>query len=162
MKTWTESIRIMVLMLGILPAFAAQADDPSAANPRYVANGDTVYDKTANLTWQRCSVGQSWSADSGCVGAVKKFTFDEAQRQGGGNWRVPTKDELALLIDPERQSEPRLDLGLFPNMDLKDLYYWSSSAHGENWGMYVGFELGQIGSDKRSGLSAVRLVRTGQ
>lgn len=163
MKTLTELAGIVTLLLGILPAFAADApSDAAVVNPRYVVNRDTVYDQSANLTWQRCSVGQSWNEGSGCVGAVKKFTFDEAQRQASGDWRVPTKGELASLIDPELQSEPRLDVVVFPNMDVKDLYYWSSSAKSDTSGWYVGFTLGRIGSDRRAAPGPVRLVRSGQ
>ncbi len=163
MKAFSGLPRKIALMLGVCLAIVAQAaPDASVVNPRYVLNGDTVYDKVANLTWQRCSVGQSWKQDSGCVGSVKKFTFDEAQRLAGGVWRVPTKEELASLIDPERQAEPRLDVTVFPNMDLKDLFYWSSSADGDDSGWYVGFSLGRMSRDRRAAPGPVRLVRDGQ
>jgi len=48
------------------------------------------------------------------------MAFDEAQLQGNGSWRVPTKDELATLIGHTRQSQhqsPSIDILLFPDMD---------------------------------------------
>ncbi len=85
---------------------------------RYVIKGDTVYDKKTNLTWQRCSVGQRWERN-GCTGNIERFTFDDAQKQGDRTWRVPTKEELASLIDENRRArgqKPMINVTAFPNM----------------------------------------------
>jgi hypothetical protein len=162
MKTRKEIARRVTLMVGIwLAGVCPAGPNSTAANARFVVRGDTVYDRTAHLSWQRCSVGQRWSDRGGCVGTVRKFSFDEAQRQARGRWRLPNKEELAPLIDPERQSEPRIDVLVFPNMDLANLWYWSSSAQGVVGGWYVGFSNGWMGPDRREALSPVRLVRDG-
>jgi hypothetical protein len=135
-------------------------------NARYVIKGEMVfYDKWTDLTWQRCSVGQRWVNGSGCVGMVKTFTFSDAQRQGQGMWRVPTKEELQTLIDYRRRAnteKPAIDETVFPDMDMARLVYWSSTAAGasDGWGVY--FDNGYPGNYDRSAPYSVRLVRGGQ
>ena len=107
------------IILGIAGGAHAAQNAP-AANSRYVIQGDTVYDKKTDLTWQRCSVGQRWAEGKGCVGVIKTFTFDDAQRQGNGMWRVPTKNELGTLIDQNRGR--RLTRGHFRIWILKSWF----------------------------------------
>jgi len=125
---------------------------------------DTVYDAKTNLTWQRCSVGQHWAEGNGCVGEVKKFTFDDAQRLGDGTWRVPTKDELATLIDHgrvERNQSPTIDEVAFPNTPSE--YYWTSTTYDASDGWLVSFGGGGFFNNYfRIYPLAVRLVRSGQ
>jgi hypothetical protein len=136
-----------------------------ATNARYVIQGETVYDKKTNLTWQRCSVGQQWVEGTGCVGVVKKFTFDVAKQQGDGRWRVPPKGKLATLIDRNRKAnnqKPTIDEVAFPDMDLENLVYWSDASHGAANAWFVSFDTGYIYFDYRSTPRAVRLMRSGQ
>ena len=156
------------IILGIAGGAHAAQNAP-AANSRYVIQGDTVYDKKTDLTWQRCSVGQRWAEGKGCVGVIKTFTFDDAQRQGNGMWRVPTKNELGTLIDQNRKAQgqrPTIDAGAFPDMDLKKLVYWTSTSDpsdGVSLAWDVNFFVGDSKYyDYRSFTNAVRLVRTGQ
>ena len=127
---------------------------------------ETVYyDQWTDLTWQRCSVGQRWVYESGCVGSVKTFTFSDAQHLNRGTWRVPTKDELATLIDYRRRAQvdkPTINEARFPDMDIGKLVYWSSTTAGaaDGWGVY--FDAGYPGNYNRSNTYAVRLVRSGQ
>src|ERR1700693_3521239 len=119
------------IILGIAGGAHAAQDVP-AVNPRYVIQGDTVYDKKTNLTWQRCSVGQRWVEGSGCVGVINTFTFDAAKQQGDGDWRMPPKGKLTTLIDRNRKAnkqKPTVDEVAFPDMDPANLVYWSSTPH---------------------------------
>lgn len=142
----------------------------------FVIDNDTVYDRKTKLTWMRCSVGQTWQRGAGCVGKVGKFTFEEAQQQGSGGWRVPTKDELPSLLDPALVNsvlkEPTLDVLVldvkaFPNMDRTALTYWTSSLsapyrEGTGWGVsfYYAAHEGQVKNHfKLDNKMAVRLVR---
>ena len=160
-------VRGWILM--IIAGFAASAfaDNSSASNPIFVIKGGSVYDKKTDLTWARCSVGQQWKEETGCAGSVKTFTFDEAQQQGGSGWRIPTKDELATLVDRARvdsKQKPTIDEVAFPNMDLGNLGYWTSTPAGTTGGWDVYFLDGSVNGyyGYRSNTLAVRLVRSGQ
>jgi hypothetical protein len=127
-------------------------------------NGGEVYDKNTNLTWARCSVGQRWQDGAGCIGAVKTFTFAEAQKQANGAWRVPTRDELESLID-QSCSPAKINDQAFPEMDPTMLAYWSSTPNtrDDSLAYFVNFYDGTVdnGGYYREGMGAVRLVRSG-
>jgi hypothetical protein len=131
---------VLVLLLSFMGLSSAWAE------PRYAINGAEVYDSQTKLIWARCSVGQEWK-DGHCVGTVTYFSFADAQKQAGGEWRVPTKDELLSLVDKERKSFPVVDTAAFP----------------ETIAWYVdftdGYSSGFIAEDNKL---AVRLVRNGQ
>lgn len=144
---------------------AHAAQNAQAANSRYVIQGETVYDKKTDLTWQRCSVGQQWVEGTGCVGVIKTFTFDLAKQQGNGMWGVPPKSKLATLIDRKRKANyqrPTIDEDAFPDMDLENLVYWSSTPRGASNAWFVSFDNSYIYFDYRSTPRAVRLMRSGR
>lgn len=141
---------------------AAQALAADPPNPRYEIKGGEVYDNITKLTWQRCSVGLTWNGKE-CRGAIKTLTFAEAQNQANGEWRVPSKDELATLIDPHRRDFPTIDLDAFPDLDQQFPTYWSStptSDAGRAWD--VRFEDGNVTDDVSVRKYAVRLVHKGK
>lgn len=125
---------------------------------RYEARGDQVYDRKTTLTWQRCSAGQQWQEDIGCVGLVQQMTFDEAVAAGGDGWRLPSRDELATLASPTCQ-QPAINESLFPDMDLRKLWYWTSTLQGEYLAWLVNFADGRFASFDRNDVAALRLVR---
>lgn len=138
----------------------------SSAAARYMIKSDEVYDKSTGLVWQRCSVGQKWMAEAGCTGHPSQFTFEEAQQQATGTWRIPSKTELATLLDKKRVAADlsmKIDDVAFPGMDENQLWYWTSTADNATFAWSVGF-----GSDnKYNGYSyrsykyGLRLVRKG-
>ena len=150
---------IMGLMLTLIVG-STFAQATSAANPRYVIRGGEVYDKKTDLTWQRCSVGQYWVEGTGCVGIVKEFTFDDAQRNDRAGWRVSSKDELVTLHMPKTSIE--IDEVAFPDMDPRYTWYWTSTPNGATFGWAVHFNSGSVDYYGRSYTYAVRLVRGGQ
>ncbi|MGA8147050.1 MAG: DUF1566 domain-containing protein [Gallionellaceae bacterium] len=151
-------IWVALLTLSVLSPTLANA----APNPRYIINGGEVYDKDNNLTWQRCSVGQDWKEGTGCVGTVKTFTFQDASRQANGNWRVPTREELATLIDQQRQNFPTIDMDAFPDMNEEFPTYWTSTPSDADRSWDVRFTDGNVTDDVSVRRYAVRLVRSGK
>ena len=97
-----------------------------------------IYDSRTKLTWARCSVGQEWKSGH-CVGTVNTFTFASAQKLAKDGWRVPSKDELFSLVDPDRKSFPAIDTTAFPDMDANHPWYWSSTPNGNSIAWYVDF-----------------------
>ncbi|MBI3903826.1 MAG: DUF1566 domain-containing protein [Nitrosomonadales bacterium] len=156
MHVWTG-----IMMAGL--AGIALAGTPPVAASRFVIQGDTVLDKKTNLTWARCSIGQRWKNGAGCTGTVDLFTFDDAQQQGGSGWRIPTKDELASLVDYARvanNQRPAIDEVTFPNLDRKKLEYWSSTPSGAAYGWPVNFYSGDTYyAYTRGNTFAVRLLQ---
>ena len=64
----------------------------------------TLYDEKTNLTWMRCSLGQSWNGKT-CTGKAGKYNWTEAKRlaknktyAGHSNWRLPTRMELHSIV----------------------------------------------------------------
>ena len=63
-----------------------------------------VLDLKHNIYWLRCSVGQTWDNNS-CTGKAIKLTMNQvnqaiskADEQLGGNWRLPTREELESIV----------------------------------------------------------------
>jgi hypothetical protein len=134
----------------------------AAPASRYVVHADEVYDKDKDLTWQRCSVGQNWKDGKGCEGAIKTFTFQGAQSQAKDKWRIPTKDELASLVDNSHTDFPTTDRDAFPGMNEDIPGYWSSTASSSGRSWDVRFTSGEATDDINARQFAVRLVRSGK
>ncbi len=174
-------IRKLLALVLLLISLSANA----YTDGRYVIHteGSMVLDKTTNLVWQRCSVGQTWNGNT-CIGEAKTFTFDQAQQLSQDGWRVPTIRELQSLrycstgfytkdmIDLEDGGEtvplncndnaikPTINTAVFPNTQK---WYWSSSPDVGNsdyaWDVY--FYVGYVYNS--NGYSDfVRLVRASQ
>jgi hypothetical protein len=130
---------------------------------RYVVKPQTIYDKQRRLTWQRCSVGQTWDGKS-CLGPVDSLTWDDAWDaafHAGAGWRVPTKEELLTLIS-QACHDPAVNEQAFPGMDPDNLLYWSGTQ--DSNGVWI-VNFGNGGLRQYRGQIqqyAVRLVRTGR
>ncbi len=114
------------------------------------ADGTEVVDHQTGLIWQR--------------DIAKDLTFDQARahaervaQETGLAWRLPTKDELASLVDDSRH-DPACG---FPDMPSK--WFWSSSPYvgNTNDAWNVNFNDGNVGCLNRNYYLAVRLVRGG-
>jgi hypothetical protein len=130
---------------------------------RFEIHGDTVYDKSTNLTWMRCSYGQEWSDVGGCSGLVKLLDWDSAMGlhwQGDAAWRLPQKDELQSIVAPGCK-KPAISETVFPG--TPSIQYWTSTASGPSYAWVVFFRTGMATWNfLRTAPFAVRLVRTGQ
>lgn len=153
---------VVFALAAMTPAWAiCDGTQPSRTTmSRYVLDADEVYDKKTDLTWERCSVGQHWSADAGCVGLVKLMTWADAMRFGGARWRIPSRDELSTLIASECKL-PAANEEAFPDMDLKNLWYWTSTESGDYSAWLADFADGHFTAYERTDLGALRLVRSG-
>lgn len=131
----------------------------SWADSRYEIRGAEVYDSQTKLIWARCSAGQEWK-DGHCTGTINNFSFEAAQKQTSGGWRVPTKDELFTLIDTGRKGFPVVDTAAFPDMDPGHRWYWSSTPNGKTIAWYVDFANGYTsGFIDEANVFSVRLVK---
>lgn len=127
---------------------------------RFVLNGPEVYDSKTNLTWQRCSFGQTWQQDK-CVGSVQGLSWEQAKKKAGGNWRLPTRDELLGLTEtPCGMSDEAKKV--FSEIDPLFRMYWSATAPDDNLAWLVGFDNGSTFNGYRTAPNGVRLVRTGK
>jgi len=103
--------------------------------------GGVVQHKPTGLQWSRCSVGQTWNGGS-CSDAAGVFYWNEAQNAvdqvnttgelaGYSDWRLPTVEELATLIEKCREA-PAINPEIFPNTPWSG--FWTSTLHfdGEN------------------------------
>jgi hypothetical protein len=116
---------------------------------RYEIDDNEVLDHQTGLIWQRA--------------IAENLTFDQAfecaervARETGLAWRLPTKDELAGLVDKSRH----FPASRFP--DMPSGWFWSSSEWG--WGdtdsaWLVDFAVGDAADGRQCNCYAVRLVR---
>jgi len=97
--------------------------------PQFVGRGLYVVDKTRNIEWMRCTVGQRWSG-AGCTGRIMALSHSEASeaitmasRQLGSGWRLPDHQELKSLLCA-KCGPPQIDPLFFPDTGKRP--YWSS------------------------------------
>ena len=158
---------IRVLSIGCTAAFFSSvfAANSSLSTPTadFSDNGDgTVTHKKTGLTWQRCSVGQTWTGTT-CEGMSSKFSHDQALTgisnsfAGKDDWRIPRIDELSSIVEYGKYS-PAINIAIFPNTSPEQV--WSSTASNRAW--YVNFTHGNFTDDTKNQNYAVRLVRGGQ
>ena len=164
MKT-IPSMALGCLVFAALTGPVWAACDPAVRDTtpasRYEISAGTAYDKQTNLTWQRCSVGLHWAEGVGCAGQVHQMTWDEAMKQGGDGWRVPSVTELQSLISSSCRF-PAINEQVFPGVGLGNYWFWSSTegALVIAWG--VGFGQGDPDDAWRTNVVSVRLVKSGR
>jgi hypothetical protein len=130
---------------------------------RFEVHGETVYDKSTDLTWTRCSYGQQWTEDADCSGSVKLLDWDSAMRlhlQGDADWRLPERDELQSIVAPNCK-KPAINETVFPR--TPSIQYWTSTASGPSYAWVVFFRTGMpTWNFLKTTPFAVRMVRTGR
>jgi hypothetical protein len=136
----------------------------------------TVTHKSTGLTWQKCSVGQTWAGDT-CSGEAMGMSWNDAMKlsnsfAGYNDWRLPTKEELMTLVfcsDEKYELDgsckngigitpPTINSVFFPNTPS---LCWSSSpsAYGSSYAWLVNFYYGYSYFNYKNSSYFVRLVR---
>ncbi|MFN3712482.1 MAG: DUF1566 domain-containing protein [Alcanivoracaceae bacterium] len=155
---------------------------PLPIDGRYliIENGSIVRDVVTGLEWQRCSVGQTWNAQtSTCQGVASQHGGDLANAlAAAGGFVLPTIEQLRTLVycsatqqydsngnDDECGSgsaSPAINQQVFPATPSD--FFWSASPHpyytGYAW--TVDFGAGYVSPAHPGHLYWVRLVRAGQ
>ncbi|TGM96976.1 DUF1566 domain-containing protein [Leptospira yasudae] len=102
-------------------------------------NDGTVRDNRTGLVWQKCSVGQVWSAGSTqcALGSITSQNFAAALNAcktstlAGRSWRLPNVNELRSLLDfSSSTADAKINLGFFPNTPASSIYGTSNSIPG--------------------------------
>ncbi|MEI6746861.1 MAG: DUF1566 domain-containing protein [Methylococcaceae bacterium] len=144
-------------------AFAA-LDTPTED---FTDNGDgTVLHKKTGLTWQRCSVGQTWTGSS-CSGTASTMNWNDAMasysnKTDCNQWRLPRIDELDSVND-HGIFNPAINATIFPNTPSTS--FWASSISAYNSPTFVwtlNFQDGGSIFSYKYYSYVVRLVRGGQ
>ncbi|MCX5871531.1 MAG: DUF1566 domain-containing protein [Deltaproteobacteria bacterium] len=148
-------------------------------------------DTVTGLEWQRCSVGQTWNAETKhCDGSVIGYNWFGAQGlTKAGGFRLPTITELRSLVycssgipitigmtldgvgcsEPSGPTftRPTIVTAAFPDVPLTSTvrsHYWTSSTSADdpNRGRGVSFYRGNASSGPKDTPGlSARLVRTG-
>jgi len=143
-------VKVVIFALLLSLSGYVAAEDTVPANPRFSVYGATVVDEQTGLRWKRCSVGQTWLPDNTCRGKPKQFNFLQAQKQtnfspqADGFWRVPTKNEIATLVDPTKRNL-KIDTFLFPDVNDSNRFYWTCDLYDDGAAWYVDFHDGYVG-----------------
>jgi hypothetical protein len=153
---WGKLSCSLVLLAGLSNGATAQTADVRFT---YAANGTEVSDAKTGLTWQRCSIGQTWQ-DSTCKGVASSHTHKQATTltKTKGGWRLPTVKELSSLVDTSR-SNPTIDVSVFPATPSAWFCTASPYAGSASLAWYVGFLHGDTSPLNREQRHHIRLVR---
>lgn len=118
---------LMGIMCSILTTTLAFAN-----NAQFIAKDHIVIDLQSGVEWLRCSVGQRWDGAQ-CVGEIVKLNqemsvqaIELADEQLGGNWRLPTREELENIVCHEC-SPPKIDASIFPNTPAEP--FWTGEQN---------------------------------
>lgn len=93
------------------------------ARPTYEISGSDVIDKITGLSWYRTPGDQR--------SHVPAVDYCDVLP---GNYRLPTRIELASLLDFRAASLVRIDREMFP--DVKPMKYWTASQYGDDVNAY--------------------------
>lgn len=151
-----------VLMCSATAASAQCTFEPRIPTSRYDIQGDKVFDKETQLTWQRCALGQKWQDGAGCTGTPQQLSWTETRKLTGSNklgagWRLPSKDELQTLVS--RACLRSVNNEVFPGFTLQYPEVWSSTETTANQTWIVSLMSGAEFNALQSAKNGVMLVQ---
>ena len=124
-------IKFIFRLIGIF-CLILLAPPTFASNAQFVAKDHIVIDLRSGVEWLRCSVGQRWNGTE-CVGDIVKLNqemsvqaIELANEQLGGNWRLPTREELENIVC-HKCNRPKIDLSIFPNTPAEP--FWTGEQN---------------------------------
>lgn len=150
---------------------------------KYIASTDgTVTDVSTNLMWMRCAIGQVWDGNT-CTGSASSETHFSATAKASSeifashsDWRLPTIDEIKLLIYCSSEEppywpldfargcqgsylKPTINQEAFPNNPVHIFWSSSSSVEDSGYARVAAFTYGFLFDYVKSNSLRVRLVR---
>ena len=132
-----------------------------ASDPR--TDHVAVKDRVNGLLWSIESLGNPDDAEEGITQEHCAERCRELRLLGYDDWRLPTRAELAALIDDTRH-DPAIDTALFPR--VKPRWHWTSTpaAWSSASAWYVGFYNGVVDDHLHRSLNGFALAvrRAGQ
>lgn len=117
-------------------AFARCVSGGAVPTRAYSDLGDgTIRDERTGLVWQKCSMGQNWSASApNCTNGTattQNFSYSLAicrnLNLAGRRWRLPNVHELRSLLDFNTASNLKIDSTAFPNTPTASEFATSNS-----------------------------------
>ncbi len=114
----------------------------------------TVTDRATGLMWQQSGseVPMTWQEAKAYVEEVNHKAF-----AGYADWRLPTVEELASLMERFWQNS---DLFIDPAFDKAQRFVWSADTKDANTAWKVNFHMGFIIHFPKTNKNSVRLVRS--
>lgn len=117
--------------------FARLAADGSTLPPGSTGEHVAVIDQTTGLMWSVESLGDPAEPDDGITQEHCIERCRQLRLLGHEDWRLPTRAELAGLIDNTRH-EPAIDTAAFPR--VKPRWHWTSTPAARSssaaWGVH--------------------------
>ncbi|MFO8070257.1 MAG: DUF1566 domain-containing protein [Polyangia bacterium] len=173
---------VSVLSLAALAACGGSNDLQADAGPDGSADGDADTDGDADadsdtdacsspetvqpdagLVWRRCLAGTCWEEGEqpGCSGEPLEVTWEEAAEACPDPYHLPTRDELAVLLDCEQFEQGMNELSCTPCFELavceeafpgvedlpaisREHLHWSSTEYDSANAWYAGFKTGSM------------------
>ena len=128
-------------------------------------NDGTVTHKKTGLSWQRCSVGQTWTGTT-CSGTASMMNWNDAMASYGNKtdcnqWRLPRIDELISIVEYGIH-KPAINSTIFPNTPNEFLFRSTTVYPRQDNTWIVNFSYGQATHDAKGNNGVIRLVRGGQ